>query len=115
MRVNKDPREIAIQVMKRSTCSVQVGAVLVDKHGAYAWGWNHEGSGFGEHAEVMALKRANYKRVPGSVLWVAARRRKSGNVVSARPCAACWPAARICAYTCFRAKDGTWETLKGNG
>ena len=109
----KDPKEIALKLLKRSECSVQVAAVLSDARGVYAWGINHAGAdGFGEHAEVHCLKRANHKRVGKSVMWVVARRRKNRNPVSAKPCAACWPLVKGCVYVCYRKKDGAWEVLR---
>lgn len=108
----KDPKEIALKLLKRSECSVQVAAVLSDARGVYAWGWNHSGDGFGEHAEAACLKRANYRRVRKSVMWVVARRKKSKNPVTAKPCAACWPLVKGCAYVCYRKKDGMWGVLR---
>lgn len=109
------PKEFVEKLLKRSNCSVQVAACLSDKRGIFAWGWNHEGSsGFGEHAEIAALKKANPKRVSGSVCWVAARRKKSRNAVLAKPCAACWPAVRQCWWVVYREKDGSWTTLAGD-
>lgn len=111
----KDPKEICLSLLKRSNCSVQVAAVLSAPTGIYAWGWNHTGpDGFGEHAEVNCLKRANSKRISKSVMWVASRRRKSGNPVNSRPCGACWPLVKSCAYVVFRNKKGEWETLRGD-
>lgn len=112
MRVKgQDPKKVVLRLLKRSKCRVQVAAVLSDKEGVYAWGWNHEGAGFGEHAEVACLKRANHKRVPKSVMWVAARRKKSGNTVTARPCAACYPLVKQCRYVVYRDKAGTWKVM----
>ena len=108
----KDPKEIVLRLLKRSECSVQVAAVLSDARGVYAWGINHAGSdGFGEHAEVHCLKRANHKRVGKSVMWVAARRRRSKSVVTAKPCAACWPLVKGCRYVVYRDKMGLWITI----
>ena len=108
----KDPKEITLKLLKRSECSVQVAAVLSDARGVYAWGINHAGSdGFGEHAEVHCLKRSNHKRVGKSVMWVAARRRKNRNPVSAKPCAACWPLVKGCRYVVYRDKNGAWITI----
>lgn len=106
----ENPKDVVTKLLKRSTCRVQVAAVLSDKKGVFAWGINHMGSdGFGEHAEINCLKRANPKRVPGAVMWVAARREKSKNPVIARPCPACWPIARQCLYVIYRDKDGEWK------
>lgn len=104
----KDPRDICVYLLSRSSCKVQVAAVLADNKGVFAWGVNHAGSGFGEHAEIHALKRANPRRVPKAAMYIAARRKKSGNPVSARPCAACAPAVRQCLVVKFRRNDGVW-------
>ena len=52
----RDPRELAIDLLPRSTCAVQVAAVLADANGIFGWGWNSAGSGFGEHAEAAAFR-----------------------------------------------------------
>ena len=103
------PQEFVVKLLKRSTCSVQVAACLSDKRGIFAWGRNHEGDGYGEHAEVNCLKRANPKRLAGSTCWVAARRKKSKGLVLARPCAACWPLVKQCCYVVYRDKTGVWK------
>lgn len=114
MQKHKDPRVVVKRLLKRSTCAVQVAAVLSDKKGVFAWGINHMGPhGFGECAEIHALKRANHKRVAGAVLWVAGRRAKSGNRVNARPCAACQPVVKQCLYVMYRDKQGVWRQLEG--
>ena len=108
----RTPQELCELLLKRSECSVQVAAVLSDKKGIFAWGWNHSGpDGFGEHAEVNALKRSNYKRVSGAVLWVASRRKKSKSTINSKPCAACWPFVRQCRYVVYRNKAGEWKVL----
>ena len=108
------PKEAVLYYMKRSTCSVQVGAVLWDNQGLVAAGWNHMGdSGFGEHAEINALKRANHKRLSKAILYVAGRRKKSKNPVNSRPCAACAPAVRGCFYVSWRDKDNSWQLRRG--
>lgn len=85
-----DPREVALALLNRSTCAVQVACVLVDRWGIHAWGWNSVGStGFGEHAEAAAVRRASRKRLEGSTAIVVARRRKSRGTITARPCEAC--------------------------
>ena len=109
----KDPREVCESLLKRSKCSVQVAAVLSDGFSVFAWGWNNEGlDGFGEHAEVNCLKRSNYKRAKKAVMWVCARRRKSGNPVNSRPCAACAPLVKYCQYVVYRDKCGTWKVIR---
>ena len=86
----RDPRELAIALLTRSVCSVAVACVLADKHGIFAWGWNSAGStGYGEHAEAAAVRRASRSRLEGSTAYVVARRRKSRGTITARPCEAC--------------------------
>lgn len=104
----RDPRELCVELLSRSICSVQVAAVLYDRKGILAWGYNHAGDGFGEHAEAMVLKRANRKRIPHAVLVLAARRRKSRNPVTARPCKKCIPLVSQCLIVAYRNKEGDW-------
>jgi len=71
-------------LMGRSRCHVQVAAVLADRHGIFGWGWNSSGwDGYGLHAEAHALQRANRKRLAQATMWVVARRKRSGNPVTA--------------------------------
>lgn len=84
-----DPRQLAEDLLDRSTCAVQVAAVIADRHGIFSWGWNSVGDGFGEHAEAAAIRRANKKRLAGSTIYVASRRRKSKNTLLSRPCDHC--------------------------
>lgn len=110
-----DPRDLCLRLLKRSRCAVQVAACLKDAHSVHGWGWNSEGpDGFGEHAEINALKRSNYKRAKKSVMFVAAQRRKSKGIVTAKPCGACWPVVKQCAYVVYRDKAGKWVTLMGD-
>lgn len=102
-------RELAIDIAERSICAVQVGAVLSDTHGIFAWGWNNGGDGFGEHAEQMALKRANRKRLKGAVITIASFRRRNGKPVLSLPC------KERCAGRIEAVEIGTIEYLDGNG
>jgi deoxycytidylate deaminase len=112
MRKPEDPRELAIAIASRSTCAVQVGAVLADKHGIFAWGHNHMGSnGLGMHAEAHAFSRANPRRLKNATLYVAALRRKSKSTVTARPCEDCQRFVRACAQTFYRDRLG-WIWLR---
>ena len=113
--VPSDPKALCLKLLKRSNCSVQVSAVLTTKGIVTAVGWNHSGpSGFGEHAEQHCFKRSNFKSIPKSVLYVAARRKKSKNPVIAKPCALCWSFCRNCSYIVYRDKTGNWVTLRGD-
>lgn len=87
------PRELAKELcIRRSTCQVQVAAVISDKYGIFSWGWNNSGNGNGMCAEKHAIMHANRKRLRGAVLTVAGRRKKSRNWVEAKPCVKrhCW-------------------------
>lgn len=82
-----DPRKLAIDLLPRSTCSVQVAAVFADDYGIFSWGWNSPGNGLGEHAEAAAIRRANNARLATSTLYVVSQRR--GRAVLSKPCSAC--------------------------
>lgn len=45
--------------------------------------------GLGEHAEAHAIRRANRSRLKGSVIYIAAQRRRNKKIVTARPCSEC--------------------------
>ena len=111
MKTNVDPRKFVEKLLSRSSCKVQVGACLSDKHGIFAWGVNHAGSGYGLCAERECLRKCNRKRVAGAVMWVASRRKKSENPVCSLPCAACWPAVSQCLYVIYRDKQGIWKRV----
>jgi deoxycytidylate deaminase len=85
-----DPRSLCEDLLKRSSCSVRVAAVLVDGRGAYvSWGWNSVGSGFGKHAEVHCLERANKSRAEFAVLYVASERARNSKTINSKPCPSC--------------------------
>lgn len=112
MNSKRDPREIAETLLRRSSCAVQVAAVLSDRHGVFAWGWNSMGSsGYGQHAEMHALERANRERLAGlgATMWVAARRKRNGHMVTARPCAACRERLGYVLKVWWRDKSGEWR------
>lgn len=89
MRKPNDPRELAVALLSRSECAVQVAAVLADRWGIFGWGWNSSGSGFGEHAEAAAFRRANRKRLEWATLYVASQRVRNGKAVCSLPCEDC--------------------------
>ena len=90
MNLKRDPTELATTLLNRSTCAVKVAAILLDKWGVFSWGWNSSGlSGMGEHAEAHCIRRANRNRIPGSIMYVAATRKRTGRVVTACPCLMC--------------------------
>jgi deoxycytidylate deaminase len=96
MDKNKDPRELVVQLLKRSQCAVQVGAVIANDWGVHYWGWNSSGpTGYGQHAEAHAIERACKDRWmtvawdPENRIYVAARRKRNGRIVTAKPCEEC--------------------------
>lgn len=105
------PSDLAVDLLDRSTCQVQVAAVLVDSS-IHAWGWNSMGpSGYGLHAEHHTLTRANKRRLKGSTMYVAARRKKSGNTVTAKPCLECQPLLKHVGKVVYRDGDGRWVNM----
>lgn len=84
-------KQLAIDIMHRSICSVQVGAAIEDTTGRIvSWGWNGVGSdGLGCHAEYEAIRRSNRKRLDGAFIYVASQRRRNGKIVNSRPCDDC--------------------------
>lgn len=107
----RDPRELAIDLLPRSICSVQVAAVIADSYGIFSWGWNSMGAdGLGEHAEAAAIRRANKKRLEGATIYIASRRKRNQKVVLAMPCPACWPLCNKWSLEIwFRNSDGIWR------
>ncbi len=90
MITNISPKELAIDLLARSVCSVQVAAVIYDGHGIFGWGWNSIGpDGFGWHAEAHAISRCSRRRLAGATIAVAGRRQKSRNFVNNCPCIDC--------------------------
>ena len=115
MNTRRDRRELAEALTKRSMCRVKMAAVITDAEGrVVSWGWNHAGrDALGEHAEEMALKRANTRRLEGATLTVAGFRKAS--YVKSLPCLVrCMPRivkARI-ARVEYHTKEGTWEVME---
>jgi tRNA(Arg) A34 adenosine deaminase TadA len=117
MRKNLTPRELALDLLDRSSCKVQVSAVLSDNYGIFSWGWNSPPTNpnkiKGVHAEAHAIRRANSKRLKNATLTIAARRRKSRTIILSRPCENCMSIIKNnrikrAEYT---TKDSTWETI----
>lgn len=93
MNIRQKPTDIALQLLSRSSCRVQMSAVVHDKHGIFAWGWNHAGAdGLGEHAECCAIRRANPRRLHNATITVAGQRKKSQRPVISLPCMDCMDA-----------------------
>lgn len=86
----RDPRDLVIRLIQRSTCTVQVAAVISDNHGILSWGQNNVGfDGLGEHAEAHAIRKSNRKRLKGATIWVASIRNRNSKVINSKPCADC--------------------------
>lgn len=115
MNLKRHPFLIVTDLLSRSTCAVQVAALLVDPFGPYCYGWNNSGrDGMGQHAEAHCLSRANKARLEGSTLYVAAQRvRRSGRigVVTARPCLDCQHLLRGVKAVVYRDGKGEWHGL----
>jgi deoxycytidylate deaminase len=107
-----DPRQLAIDLLPRSTCNVQVAATISDGRGIFAWGWNNPGKGFGECAEAAAIRRANKERLLGSVIFVAGRRNRNGKIVGSKPCDSCKKKiVKNGLIAMYRDSDGEWRVL----
>jgi deoxycytidylate deaminase len=90
MILPNSPEQLALDIMKRSICSVQVGAALQDIDGRIiSWGWNSVGDGFGEHAEAAAIRRANKRRIGYATLYVASQRKRNSKPILSKPCPDC--------------------------
>lgn len=109
----RDPRELALDLLPRSICSVQVAAVVADKNGIFAWGWNSAGSGFGEHAEAAAIRRANRKRLRGATIYVASQRMRNNKTVCSAPCVDCHEIiVNSGLKVIYRDSDGEWYRIR---
>lgn len=86
---NKDYRELARMIALRSSCKVQVGAIIYDSYGIFSWGWNHAGpTGLGMHAEIHAIRRANPNRLNSRAIILVYALRKNRVIIS-QPCFNC--------------------------
>ncbi len=111
MRKPVSGKDLAIDILTRSPCSVQVGAAIEDGNGIFSWGWNSEGfDGYGLHAEAHAIRRANKRRLVGATIYVASLRKRNTKVVISKPCPACqqliqkWQLRVV-----WRDSDGEWK------
>jgi deoxycytidylate deaminase len=93
---NKTPELLAQEIASRSNCRVQVGAVIYDSKGIISWGWNHIGTGTGQHAEAFALSRANRKRLDRSSIAVFGIQKRNGIWVFSKPCKRCMQSLQSC-------------------
>ena len=106
----RDPRELVIDLIPRSICSVMVASVIADHHGIFSWGVNHAGfDGFGMHAEKEAIRRSNQKRLRGATIFVAGIRMRTGNPVNAKPCEMCSKLVEKWGlHVIYRNRKGIW-------
>lgn len=107
-----DPRKLAVDLLPRSICSVQVAAVIADKGGIFSWGWNSVGSGFGEHAEAAAIRRANKKRLHGSMIYVASIRARNDKPVMSMPCPDCAQRIQAAGISTVFYRDGNGDWVR---
>ena len=108
MNLNRDPKQVVLELLDRSVCSVQVSSCIVDCHNRIiAHGWNHVGDGYGQHAEMHALSRANPNRLVGASIYVAAQRFRNKKIILSRPCEECMPHLRGLTIW-WRNKEGQW-------
>lgn len=111
MRKPTDTRQLAIDILERSKCLVQVGATIADNTGIISWGWNGVGLGFGIHAEAHAILRANKRRLFGATIYVASKRKRNSKIVTSKPCVDC---QRLIAKwelrVMWRDSDGVWNS-----
>lgn len=109
MKKPLDPRELAVDLIPRSTCNVQVASVIADSWGIFSWGWNSPGSGFGECAEAAAIRRSNKNRLRGSSIYISGERKRNHKMVTTLPCEECMKLIRKYKLTFYvRCSDGIW-------
>lgn len=113
MNTRCTPEQLAIDLLDRSKCSVQVACVIADNWGIFSWGTNHTGfDGYGMHAEAEAIRRANRRRLAGAILYVAGRRARNHNPVNSRPCERCQQIIHRVKAVYYRDKGGLWQLLR---
>ena len=113
MNTNLHPQDLVVSLTNRSVCSVQVAAIIVDHHGCLSWGWNNSGEdGLGQHAERHSLYRANRRRLMGATMYVAAKRKRNGKVVTAHPCEDCQKLLTKVGEVVYRNGEGEWRSLR---
>ena len=106
-----DPRDLVINLLPRSICSVQVASVITDPYNRIvSWGWNNMGpTGYGICAERHAISRGNRNRLRGGTIYVAGQYARNSHPVNAVPCELCF--AQIQSLNMdvkFRTREGVW-------
>lgn len=111
---NTTPQNLATYILERSSCTIKVGAVLVDRRGRiFSWGQNHMGfDGFGQCAEAYTLIRANRDRIKGATIYVASMRARNRKVICSKPCPRCQALLKAFGVRAFyRDADSKWKAL----
>lgn len=112
MNKSAGPRQLSLDLLPRSICTVKVGCVVTDAGGAIiGWGWNSLGpTGYGLCAERHAFSRVNKNRMWSGFVYVAAEWASHGRFAPAKPCEKCQ--AIIEKYEMdvyWRDKGGKWR------
>ena len=88
--MHQEALELARDLSARSTIKIKVGAVIFDKNGILAWGWNNPGNGYGDHAEHMAIRRfIRGNHTCKNDVYIAVFASRKGRPITSRPCQAC--------------------------
>lgn len=105
-----DPRQLAVDILARSICSVRVGSCVTDAAGAIiSWGWSQVGDGYGLCAERHAIRRANVNRLWYGTIYVASERKRNNKIIMSRPCEVCRKVIDKFELTVFyRDAQGEW-------
>lgn len=106
-----DPRDLCVNLLTRSTCSIQVASVITDHKGhIISWGWNNQHhTGYGICAERHAILRSNRDRLRYGTIYVAGKYRDRNKLVNSKPCPLCQE--QIKKYQMqiiYRNKQGEW-------
>jgi len=91
MSISDDALKLAADLSARSIIKIKVGAVIFNDDKIIAWGWNNPGSGFGDHAEHMAIRRfvrSNHFRSAANYR-IAVYSTRKGKPITSRPCRNC--------------------------
>ena len=107
-----DPRNLAIDLLPRSTCSVQVASVITDAgDNIISWGWNSSGpTGYGLCAERYAIVRANRNRLWCGTIYIAGKWRNKETIVKAKPCLKCQQVINKYELdVIYRDRNGEWR------
>lgn len=113
MKKPADPRDLAVDLLPRSICTVRVGCAVTDSQGRIiGWGWNGVDTGFGLCAERHAFRRVNKSRLEAGTVYVAAewRGKPKGKLAPAKPCEKCQRVIEKYHMDVYwRDKKGVWQ------